>query len=108
MKKKTTPTMKKIERLKTGILTLQTKTIAIRTLKLNIRTLRFLIIYVGVQIIMPIAFYLTNRFTGRTGAYYNIIVLNATLTRMVVTSQVEERAKKFRSTFKLMGMTLAF
>jgi hypothetical protein len=33
-----------------------------------------------------------------------VIVLNASLSRNVITNQVEEKAKQFRSTFRLMGL----
>lgn len=53
---------------------------------------------------MPFIFSRIDTFKGRIAAYYSVIVLNASLSRNVITNQVEEKAKKFRSTFRLMGL----
>lgn len=55
---------------------------------------------------IPAIFSLTGIFVGRTGAFYCAIILNGALSRLLITSQVEERAKKFRPTFRLMGNTI--
>lgn len=92
-----------IERLEEGIVKKQIWAIALRDIKLNIREARFIVMFLFVQLLVPCGFYFTNMFRGRIGAYYSVIILNAAMSRIVITNHVEERAKKFRSTFKLMG-----
>lgn len=86
-----------------GIFWHQTMTIMKRDLKIILSSARFLFVFVITTSLIPAAFMLANTFVGRTGAYYSVVILNGSLSRVIITSQVEERAKKFRSTFRLMG-----
>lgn len=96
----------KIQKLEkeSKIIASQIKAIAIRDIKLNVREARFIGLFLFVQLLIPCGFYFTQMFTGRIGAYYSVIILNAAMSRVVITNNVEEKAKKFRSTFKLMGL----
>lgn len=94
----------KVEKLTSNIFLRQTKAILKRDLKLNILSIRFLILFIFLQILMPFFFSRFQSFKGRRTAYYSIIVLNASLSRLIMTKNVEERAKKFRSVFRLMGL----
>jgi hypothetical protein len=75
-------------------------------MKIILTSVRFLIVFVILSTLIPAAFLAADTFVGRTGAYYSIVILNGSMSRVVITSQVEERAKKFRSTFRLMGKLL--
>ena len=101
--------MKKVERKQEEtIFWEQLKAILVRDLKLNIRTVRFLMVFLLTQTVTPIVLSVSGYFEGRVVAYYSTIILNGTLSRTVIIGQVEERAKKFRSTFRLMGKNTSF
>lgn len=92
-----------VEKLQEGVIKKQIFAIMMRDIKLTIREAKYLSVLFFTQLLVPCGFYYMDLFQGRIGAYYCVIVLNSTLSRIVVTNHVEERAKKFRSTFKLMG-----
>lgn len=99
---------KKISHINKGINWSQTKAIMMRDLKLNMRELRFVMVFLVIQFIIPGGFFYTGLFKHRTAAYYSMILLNGALSRNVITNYVLEREKKFRTTFKLMGIFLYF
>lgn len=83
----------------------QIKAIVKRDVKLNVRTIRFLVVFVLLEFLIPFIFSRIPSFKGRQCAYYSVIVLNAVLSRNVITNAVEERAKQFKQIFKLMGLS---
>lgn len=92
-----------LTRREEGIFWHQSKTIMKRDLKILFSSVRFLVVFVILNTFMPLAFRLADAFEERVRAYYSVVILNGALSRVIITSQVEERAKKFRSTFRLMG-----